>query len=160
MHDRGTRAGDRARDAAVVRGFDTIRLRDVIYDGGWTLLAFSGRGRRADLGATSAALQRLSLRIDTHLVTIAMPTEPTVDVLYDLDGEAHRNYHITRPTLLLIRPDGYVAARVAPRHLHHLEQYLTRWSPDPSQRFIDRTATLQLDATTAVTPRRQPPTPG
>ena len=160
MHTRGTRAGDRARDAAVVRGFDTIRLRDVIYDGGWTLLAFSGRGRRADLAATSGALRRLSLRIDTHLVTTAAPTEPTVDLLYDLDGEAHRNYHITRPTMLLIRPDGYVAARVAPRHLHRLERHLTRWSPDGNQRFIDPTTTLQLDATTAVTPRRRSNTSG
>ena len=135
MHTRGTRAGDRARDAAVVQGFDTVRLRDLIYDGGWTLLAFSGRGRRADVAATSAALRHLSLRVDHYLVTTTAPTETTVDVLYDLDGEAHRNYRITRPTMLLIRPDGYIAARVAPRHLHRIDQYLTQWSPDVSQRF-------------------------
>ena len=137
MRGRGGRAGDRALDAPVVRGFDTIQLRELLHDGGWTLLAFTGRGRRADLTGTTAATVELSARIRTHLVTTTTPSVPfgEVDVLYDFDGEAHRNYRITRPTLLLVRPDGHIAARVSPRQAGRIGAYLTRWAPDPDQRF-------------------------
>lgn len=138
MRGRGGRGGDRALDAPVVRGFDTIRLRQLLYDGGWTLLAFAGRGRRADLAGTIAAGAALSTEIRTHLVTTTTPSEPIVgiDVLHDLDGDAHRTYRITRPTLLLVRPDGHVAARVTHRQSDRVLAHLTRWVPDTGQRFI------------------------
>lgn len=141
MRGGGGRAGDRARDAPVTRGFDTVRLREILYDGGWTLLAFTGRGRRADNAAAMAALHGLRHRISGHLVTTVMLTAPVdgPSVLHDLDGQAHRAYTITRPTLLLVRPDGHIAVRVAPSQVRHLEHYLASWVPDAGQRFVPAT---------------------
>ncbi len=53
----GVRAGDRAPDAGVSRAGSTVRLRAGLHDGGWTLLAFSGTGRRADATAAVSALR-------------------------------------------------------------------------------------------------------
>ena len=118
MRGRGVRAGDRALDAPLVRGFDTLHLRELLYDGGWTLLVFTGRGRRADLGAASAAARAVRSDINVHLVTTTTSEAAgDLDVLHDLDGEAHRRYRITKPTVLLVRPDGHVAVRAAPRQI-------------------------------------------
>lgn len=53
---RGVRAGDRAPDVGVSRAGIAVRLRADLHDGAWTLLAFSGTGRRADADAAAAAL--------------------------------------------------------------------------------------------------------
>lgn len=137
MRGRGGRGGDRALDAVVVRGFDTIRLRELLYNGGWTLLAFAGRGRRADLATTIAAAQALRTDVPTHLVITTGSPDRTddVEVLHDLDGEAHRSYRITRPTLLLVRPDGHIAVRVAPRQIDRLQAYLNQWIRGTGPRF-------------------------
>lgn len=148
MRGRGGRAGDRARDAPVVRRFETVRLREILYDGGWTLLAFTGRGRRADLDAALTAIRTLRDHIPGHVLTTAVPNDPDdeIDILHDLDGEAHRNYQITRPTLILVRPDGHIAVRTAPDETDRLHAYLRRWNCDSLQRFTARAATTESPA--------------
>jgi len=139
---RGARAGDRARDATVVHGHDTTQLRDLLYDGGWTLLAFTGRGRHTDPARVETAAGPLRAHVATWVITTTTPNQPgSVDTLADLDGQAHRAYRITRPTLVLVRPDGHIAATLPPRHALQITDYLTLWGADPTQRFTTTPST-------------------
>lgn len=116
------RAGSRALDATVVQNGVSRPLRHLVHDGSWTLLAFTGHGRHADPHAVASALDALPL--PGHVVS-AVPT-PADDhpVLLDPDTAAHRAYQVRRPCLLLIRPDGYIAARVAPSQVAQLRRYV------------------------------------
>ena len=138
---KGIRAGERALDSGVNRGFESIHLYDLIYRGGWTLLAFSGRGKATDAATavqTVAKLGRADLATFTVSTDSRAPAHETM--LYDLDEEAHRIYQVIRPTLFLVRPDGHVAARVRPAEIDKLREYLARWLPDASQLFAPVTA--------------------
>ncbi len=132
----GVRAGGRAPDAALTQHGRSIRLRRVLYDGAWTLLSFSGRGRRADIAAALAALQAIP-GLPGHVIT-TVPTPPhenDLAVLYDLDGEAHARYGYRRPTLVLVRPDGHVAIRTSPRQVELVTDFMQRWHVTGNLRF-------------------------
>jgi hypothetical protein len=45
----------------------------------------------------------------------------------DVDGRLHRNLHANNPTLLLIRPDGYVGYRCQPADSESLVGYMSRY---------------------------------
>ncbi|GAA2584436.1 FAD-dependent monooxygenase [Winogradskya consettensis] len=75
------RAGDRAPDAPLAEG---ARIFDLLRGPHWTLLAF-----------------------DTPAPT--MPPSVHVVQVDDPDGHAHRSYDIQEPTLILVRPDNYIA---------------------------------------------------
>lgn len=131
--NRGLRAGDRALDADVVLGTKSVRLYDFIYAGGWTLLAFTGTAAvSADLVAEAiGTLDCASLPcylVSTGSAAAALPALYDLE-LYDLDETAHRVYAVIKPTLLLIRPDGYVGARVPPRESRRLKDYIAKWLP-------------------------------
>lgn len=144
----GIRAGDRAADAPLTTTGHPGHLYDLLYRGGWTLLAFTGRGSGADAGALIGALTRL-LRPDLATFTVAaVPVAPRPDpggsgangttaddILWDLDGGIHRRYGLRTPMLVLVRPDGHLALRVPVAKVHQLRDYLTRWVPDASQHF-------------------------
>lgn len=46
--------------------------------------------------------------LSLHLVTPHLLDEP-IDQIFDETNALHKMYHITKPTLLLIRPDGYIS---------------------------------------------------
>ncbi|WP_067809136.1 FAD-dependent monooxygenase [Nocardia beijingensis] len=104
------RAGDRAPDAV---GIDAssgreVRVFDLLRGPHWTLLTF-------DQGNDPGTVHDLDdLRIDApRAVRITTDTAASgTDTLIDGDGSVHRNYDITGNTAILIRPDGYIAARV------------------------------------------------
>ncbi len=134
---RGLRAGDRALDADVVQGPKFVRLYDLIYAGGWTLLAFTGTPAvGADLVAE--AIQTLDCAVPCYLVS-AVSAAAALPALYDLDEIAHRIYGVTKPTLFLIRPDGYVGARVPLREVQRLKDYLAKWLPSGGPRLAPET---------------------
>ncbi|MFI9163369.1 FAD-dependent monooxygenase [Kitasatospora aureofaciens] len=94
-------AGRRAPDAPctdATTGRPT-RLFDLLRGPHWTLLAF---------GATEVRQTPSGLR--TFRVT-TNPAATGPDTVIDTDGHAHRTYGITGDELVLIRPDGYIAAR-------------------------------------------------
>ena len=148
---KGIRAGDRAPAAAVNHGFRSIYLYDLIYRGSWTLLSFSGCGKAADAGAAADAIVRIK-RPDLSAFVISTDSRAPISdtMLYDLDEEAHRVYDVMRPTLFLIRPDGHATVRVRPGELDKLADYLARWLPDASQRFIPIAAHAAGTATALV----------
>ena len=132
----GVRAGDRALDAAVTRGFETVQIYDMIYRGQWTVLAFTGRQPYTDSDAVVRGIQTLS-RPDLPCFVISTDTSlEGASVLYDLDEQAHRAYGAKGPVVLLVRPDGHVGCRIRPDHIGQLVRYLDHWLPDASQIFI------------------------
>ncbi|WP_424951078.1 FAD-dependent monooxygenase [Deinococcus sp.] len=125
----GLRAGDRALDADVVRGFEEVKLYDLIYAGGWTLLAFTGT-KKDDQAALLGAVKTLGRPdLACYVISTASKVGTGLEVLYDLDELAHRTYGLTTPTLLLVRPDGHVGARVRPAEIATLVAYAQRWIP-------------------------------
>ncbi|MFI9273143.1 FAD-dependent monooxygenase [Kitasatospora sp. NPDC052896] len=93
----GGRAPDApCSDAATGR---PMRLFDLLRGPHWTLLAF---------GATTGQQTPSDLR------AFRVTTDPATagpDTVIDTDGHAHHAYGITGDELVLIRPDGYIAAR-------------------------------------------------
>ena len=139
----GLRAGDRARDALTSSAGQPVQLYQLLYAGAWILLAFSGRGRRADPQAAAAAVLELGRPdLRTYLITNTWDTAGAAlpAALDDLDGELHRTYGLRAPTLILIRPDGHIAARVPTAQQDRLARYLRTWLPDARQHFtpLDR----------------------
>ncbi|KAK3679965.1 hypothetical protein LTR78_000342 [Recurvomyces mirabilis] len=137
----GVRAGDRALDAAVVDGTATINIYDIIYRGGWTLLAFTGR---ASYNGNQQVLSALQMLPETPLAAFIISTQAATvshfQVLYDLDEVAHRVYGVFRPTIYLVRPDGHVAVRIRPSQMNALLEFMRVWIPDASQAFVVPTA--------------------
>ena len=144
------RGGDRAFDAVVSHDRMTCTLFDLIYQGGWTLLGFTGRGRTIDTATTIDALRKIPAGIASYLVsTETLPEHSrreadSFGVLHDLDGEAHRNYATKKPTLFLIRPDGHIGVRVSPGQVQALIDYATTWGAGNGHTFTQGTP-AQLD---------------
>ena len=126
---KGVRAGDRVLDADLVKEMETVKLYDLLYTGGWTLLAFTGT-KEAYIQETMDAMNTFGRSdISHYIISTNSQISSQVPVLYDLDEVAHRVYGVVKPTLYLIRPDGYVGARVAPRHIQQLKDYAEKWIP-------------------------------
>jgi 2-polyprenyl-6-methoxyphenol hydroxylase-like FAD-dependent oxidoreductase len=85
-------AGDRAPDAAISVDARAARIYELLHPVGFTLLVF---------GIEDKAIAPL---LDDHPSLTAV-------VRITPDAEAHAAYDIDRPTVVLVRPDGYIAAR-------------------------------------------------
>ena len=128
LNKKGVRAGDRVLDADVVAGAQSVRLFEVLYaKGGWTLLAFTGTNK-ADSRAMLKALPTFNHKgLTRYVVAASSEIDTSIPVLYDLDEVAHRTYAVTKPTLYLVRPDGYVGARVSLQEVQQLQHYADKW---------------------------------
>ncbi len=106
--DAQLRAGDRAPDATGVMTAEgtTGRLFRLIAGGTWTLLRFGGRPAPAIDGVRA------------------------LDVS-DTDGSLTSAYDPTERTLILIRPDGYIAVISDAGDDHAIRAYLHRMDPAP-----------------------------
>jgi 2-polyprenyl-6-methoxyphenol hydroxylase-like FAD-dependent oxidoreductase len=127
---RGLRAGDRVLDAEVVGGRGQVSLFDLLYAGGWTLLAFTGTRTRDHRRVLAAVAVVRRADIPSYVVSTDAAIETGLPTLYDLDEIAHRVYRVTRPVLYLVRPDGHVGARVRPSTALALQAYARRWIPE------------------------------
>jgi 2-polyprenyl-6-methoxyphenol hydroxylase-like FAD-dependent oxidoreductase len=123
-------AGDRAPDCELQSGADhqPLRLFELLvkpvhhlffFAEADTDIASNADGLRVTIGRTYKGL------IDVHLVIHGSHVNFS-DVLFDQDGAMHALYEAEPGTILLIRPDGYVGFRGAPRHLESLQEQLAR----------------------------------
>lgn len=62
--------------------------------------------------------------IKIHLVTSHTMDEP-VDQILDDNAVMHKAYDIKRPTIMVIRPDGYISYRSSDLNIQHLKAFLT-----------------------------------
>ncbi len=116
-------AGDRAPDARLhdARTGTPTRIFDILRGPHWTLLVFAGRAEGAP---TDKRLQDIMERITgtysdavrSHLIlrsphAAAAQHDAESSVSIDTGGEGHTLYRAPAGTLVLIRPDGYIAFR-------------------------------------------------
>ncbi|MFF0227013.1 FAD-dependent oxidoreductase [Streptomyces sp. NPDC004629] len=115
--------GDRAPDAAGLDGPGfTGTMFDLLRGPQWTLVAFEHRQPLELDGAKPAHLH-------VHHIT-ASPAEETI---HDSAGAFQRHYHAIPDELFLIRPDGYLAARVPGTNEADIINHLAAFRPDGTQ---------------------------
>ncbi len=138
MGENGLRAGDRVQDADVVLQTRSIKLFDVLYRGGWTLLAFTGTSSTNGARLRDTLTRLSTTNLSVYVVCASSRLEFGVPTLWDLDHIAHRVYGVRRPALYLVRPDGYVGARVSPDDAQRLTTYIERWLPGAPLTFAEQ----------------------
>ncbi|WUI35169.1 hypothetical protein OG804_15525 [Nocardia sp. NBC_00416] len=85
-----------------------VRVFDLLRGPQWTLLTFDHGDparRIRGYGALVTAPRRIRITTDR--------TATGRDTMIDTAGRVHRHYDIAGDTTVLIRPDGYIAARDA-----------------------------------------------
>ena len=127
----GPRAGERAPDAGPLRRADgtDARLYDLIRHGAHTLLLLAGE-RHDDraweaLLATVGAAGDFGELVRPFVVTLD-GAEPDERTLIDVEGDLHHRYQAHAPTLLLVRPDGYLGFVGRPPDPDSLRRHLER----------------------------------
>lgn len=128
----GVKVGERAPDAVVVEadGLRTVSLFAAIYGERWTLLLFDGG--RDDVGHAVTSVAEIIApwpQVALRPVLAAPRAGGSVVLpgsLLDLDRFAHQAYGLDRPTLVLVRPDGYIAFRGAAVDRAQLGGYVQR----------------------------------
>ena len=129
---KAARPGDRAPYAHFDAGSHT---GDSIFD------LLRGVDHHLLLFADDATLNgQLHTRIDALLAEYAVPIH--VHVITSAQRSICSAYHVDSPTAVLVRPDGHIAWRGAPRHLDALAAYLDRLfthCPQPATRSVEAT---------------------
>lgn len=133
----GPRAGDRAPDATGMRTADgkELRLFELLSNTGHVLLVLLAK--TGDAAAARARRQRLAEIAERYRGlferhTILPPDGAAAAAAYDstaivdAGGELHRNYSVRDETLILVRPDGYLAYRGEGADPEKLQEYLAR----------------------------------
>ncbi|MER5872766.1 FAD-dependent monooxygenase [Streptomyces sp. NPDC002044] len=135
----GPRPGDRAPDCGGLTGPIAAypqRLYDLLRERGHVLLLFGtgGPDAAADFDAlVTTARARTGDRIEVCAVLApGTPADGTVlPVHHDTAGEFARLYGVDRPTAFVVRPDGYLGARLCPPDPHRLAAHLEAvFAPD------------------------------
>ncbi|MBZ6475397.1 FAD-dependent oxidoreductase [Streptomyces griseocarneus] len=107
------RPGDRAPDANCLHAAtgEPVRLFDLQRGPHWTLLSFTD-------GTSTSHPARAQAHVPLRTHQISADTAATgPDTVIDTEGDAYRAYGAGGDEFVLIRPDGYIAARF-PREAH------------------------------------------
>ncbi len=108
-------AGDRAPDATVLDAQGKRRhLFDLFAHPGFSILSY---GSGVDLGSLVGRPGIICFHVDDDMA-----------MLTDDRGEVRERYGLEAPTLLLIRPDGYVAAAADRDRPQDIHEWLSRWT--------------------------------
>lgn len=133
LGDEGLAAGQRVPDVRLLdvsRGREMGHVFDVVYAGGWSVLAFDGGVREQSAAALGAvehltyARPSLTGRAVLGCRKAGTLVEPGDAAFLDLEQRAHRAFKVTEPTLFLVRPDGYVGFRARLDDLEAARAYL------------------------------------
>ncbi|MFD4138880.1 FAD-dependent monooxygenase [Streptomyces sp. NPDC058572] len=129
----GPDAGDRAPDCGGLTGTIAtfpVRLYDVLRDRGHVLLLYADTdGPVAEFDELAATARNLGHgQVDVCVVLAADVAAGRVQlpVLRDSRGEFRRGYRAEGPTAYLVRPDGYLGARITPAAGSGLSTHLAR----------------------------------
>lgn len=133
----GPRPGDRAPDCGGLRGEIAaypLRLHDLLRDREHVLLLYGDDPRAAELARTA----RQSTDGAMETCVILEPGAPAgttgLPEYRDGDGEFARLYAPDGPTAFVVRPDGHLAARLAPPDPAALAAHLTTtFAPAPER---------------------------
>ncbi|MFB7860321.1 FAD-dependent monooxygenase [Rhodococcus qingshengii] len=114
------RVGDRAPDARLAMPGTTSRLFEYFCGTHFTAIVYRRvpRGSFADIGwpANGARLR---------VVAIESPTTVASVNCSDLNGNFRRTYGVSRPTTVIVRPDGYIAAILPTPELRSIASTIT-----------------------------------
>jgi len=137
---RGTRAGERAPDASILRNREEVRLATLMRGCQFQLLLFGDRSGDCWPRLSSLAREvekRFKALVKVHF--IGTESDPPGDIrsayVFDHNEELHHLYGASQACFYLIRPDGYIACRNQSLELRDVISYLDRWC-------LDREATV------------------
>ncbi|MFD7434465.1 hypothetical protein [Streptomyces sp. NPDC059861] len=108
-----------------------MRLYDALRDRGHVLLLYADAdghaGTFADLAAEARTASHDHVEVYAVLAAGTDADGAGLPVLWDSRGEFRHGYEVGEgPTALLIRPDGYIGARVTPPSVTALTHHLTQ----------------------------------
>lgn len=128
-------AGDRAPDApATTADGRRIRLFNLFHGPHWTLLAFGAQHTRTVADVTD----RFGPALRAH--TVVRPGEPADQhAVVDRDGHVRDGYDVADDTLVLVRPDGYLALVTHPTSIERVSEY---WTALPGKTATGISATI------------------
>ena len=134
-HPDGLHPGDRVPDLELTAGGRPARLYQLLDLAGLTLLVTTpGPATTPELPAhVHDALRPWSGLVTIHPVHLAPPAPAAC---------ARRAAQPQEPALLLIRPDGYLAAAALASHPEPVTAWLSRWCPPPAARFVFNTGAV------------------
>lgn len=127
---KGVRAGNRVLDADVLRNSDQseVSLFKELSKPCWKVVMFD------DGGSVSFPSEILDWDIP-GLETLIISTSDSKDTsdaraFTDVERIAHKTYQIGQPTVFLIRPDNYIAARVGIKDVDSLKRHVAKFYPN------------------------------
>jgi hypothetical protein len=124
---KGVKAGFRILDAIIVKASSDseISLFKELAIPKWKLILFDN-GIQNNLDKT--LFETNYNWIDKLVITSSTVTSyPIKNLYYDIDEVAHKRYGIRESTILLVRPDNYVAIRCSPSNINEIVTYLKKW---------------------------------
>jgi 2-polyprenyl-6-methoxyphenol hydroxylase-like FAD-dependent oxidoreductase len=133
--EHGPAPGDRAPDGTLETAAKTIRLFQLFEDTKYHLLFFACADDDGSASETLAKIRNgivspFSNHVVCHLISTgkstSTPSTANGSVLHDENGSLHHRYGVSRQSLYLIRPDGYVGFRSQPADLEKLNQHITK----------------------------------
>ena len=112
--------GKRAPDHCVSQNGKEMRLFDLFKGTHHTLLQFGGKKGAHDFYSVSHP------EVRTYHLYRDRSTFQTPESLLDVEPSAHTHYGISKPTAVLVRPDGYIGYIQSPLHQKGFETYLQK----------------------------------
>lgn len=127
--ERGLPAGHRVLDADVLRAEDAqeVSLFKELCVPQWKMILFDGGKQLQDYSFLNNDNQPWIKKYMVMAAKNGSYQDP--NCYYDIDCVAHQAYRIKKPTLLLIRPDNYVAALLPSDALADVNSYFSKWYP-------------------------------
>lgn len=118
--------GQHALDVAIT---DSIRLNDYLRNTMHNVLLFAGNGGRNKLTKIYEIKNWLDLNYPDLFKTqiIAKEKFDLSDIILDVNGKVHERYHITAPSIYIIRPDNYIAYCSKNLDLNSIKKYVKKF---------------------------------
>ncbi len=134
---KGVQAGDRALDSHLLESkkLKKGRLLNLLQSTNHTLLLFLGdepqkiieySDKLRKLGKEFSGILQAYLIAGEHSIDYNIVNDKLYNLFIDKDGIGHRKYGCEKPSIFLIRPDGYCAFRGGIDDIHNLRYYIHR----------------------------------